>query len=167
MAFMIPLIASAGTAVAAAGTAGTLMTAVSVGSTLMGLAGAMQQGRAMKDAAKAEQAQLDYSAGQAEASAQREAIEERRKADLLVSRGIAVGAASGAGTSGISGILQDITGRGEEAAGAAMYEGAEKAKEMRYRGAVGVTEARQKARATTMSAVGQAAGSIYSRFSPT
>ncbi len=160
MAFMaaLPALMSAG---------GALSTAVSVGSTLLGLAGSMAQGRAMKDAAKAEQAQLDYSAGQAEASAQREAIEERRKADLLVSRGIAVGAASGAGTSGISGILQDIAGRGEEAAGAAMYEGTEKAKEMRYRGAVGVTEASQKARSTTLSAVGQAAGSIYSRFSPT
>lgn len=160
MAFMaaIPALMSA------AGAGGTLATAVSVGSTLLGLAGSMAQGRAAKDAAKAEQAQLDYSAKQAEASSQRDAIAERRKADLLISRGIAVGAASGAGTSGISGILQGIAGRGEEAAGAALYEGAEKAKEIRYRGAVGVDTARKQARATTLSAVGNAAGSIYSRF---
>ena len=174
MAFMIPLMAAAGgtaaagTAVAgtaaAAGTAFTAANMVGAATTLMGLGGAMMQGRAAKDAAKAEQAQLDYSAGQAEASSQREAIEERRKADLLISRGIAVGAASGAGMSGISGILEGIAGRGEEAAGAASYEGTEKAKEMRYRGAVGVTSARQSARATTLSAVGNAGGSLYSRF---
>lgn len=178
MAFMIPMMvgsaATAATATAAATAAttgligaGGAVTAgglVSAASTLMGLGGAMMQGRAAKDAAKAEQAQLDYAAGQAEASSQREAIEERRKADLLISRGIAVGAASGAGMSGISGILEGIAGRGEEAAGAARYEGTEKAKEMRYRGAVGVSTARQQARATTMAAVGKAGGSIYERF---
>lgn len=118
----------------------------------------------MRSASKAEKAQLDFAAGQAEAASQREANEERRRASLLISRGLAVGAASGAGLSGMSGIFEDIAGRGEEAAGAARYEGVEKAKEMRYRGAVGTTSARQQARATTMSAVGKAGGSLYDRF---
>lgn len=184
MAFMVPfLVGAAGTAATAAtataaATAATAATAGVIGAggaitagglmsaamTTLGLAGSLSQAKAMKSAAKAEQVQLDYAAGQAEASSQREAIEERRRADLLISRGIAVGAASGAGMSGISGILEGIAGRGEESAGAARYEGVEKAKEMRYRGSAGVTSASQQARATTMSAIGKAGGSIYERF---
>ena len=156
---------AAGTAAAAAATTAAATTgAITAATTLLGLAGSLSQAKAMKSASKAEQVQLDFAAGQAEASSQREAIEERRRADLLISRGLAVGAASGAGVSGISGILEGIAGRGEEAAGAARYEGVEKANEMRYRGAVGVSTAKSQASATTMSAVGKAGGSIYERF---
>jgi len=117
---------------------------------------------AANTAAKANQAQLDAQAGQAEAASQHRAEQERRKADLMISRGLAVGAASGAGTSGISGMLEGIAAQGETAAGGTLYEGTERAKGLRYQGAVGVSNAKQQGTASILGAV----GSSLMKFAP-
>lgn len=154
MSFLAPLIPT------------TLGGLAAAGATVLSLGGAASSGRAEKDAAKAQQQQLNYNAGQAEASSQHAAEAARRKSELMLSRGIAVGAASGAGTGGIERILQGITEEGEIAASGTLYEGAEKAKSLRYQGEVGVANAKAKANATMLSAVGGAVGTAFARFDP-
>lgn len=156
MAFMAPIM---GALSAAGGTMGTLGTVLSLGGAAVSAISGMR-------AAKAEQAQLDIKAGQEEAAAQRRAVAARDKSAIMMSRALAVGAASGAGTSGIEGLMMDLAGRGEEAAGAEIYEGKEKANSLRYAGKVGVSQARSGAFATMLGAAGQAATSIAGRFAP-
>jgi len=131
-------------------------------STILSVGGAVMQANAANKAAKANQAQLNAQAGQAEAASQHRAEQERRKADLMISRGLAVGAASGAGTSGISGMLEGIAGQGETAASGTLYEGTERAKGLRYQGAVGVSNAKQQGTASILGAV----GSSLMKFAP-
>jgi hypothetical protein len=142
------------------------MTGMQIAGTALSLAGGLAQSSAMKSAAKANQAQLNYAAGQTEAAGQHKAEQDRRKAELMLSRAMAVGAASGAGTSGMEGILAGIAGEGEKQAQATMYESTERAKGLRYQGAVGVAEAKQKAKATLLGAFGSAAMSIAGRYAP-
>lgn len=174
MSFLTPfLVGSTATATTAA-TAGlfgaegavTLGGALSGASTILGLGGSIASAKAQTAAAKANQKQLEYNAGQEQAVAQREAEARRHKADLMISRAIAVGAASGAGTSGIEGIVRGIAEEGEEAAGYAMYEGGEKAAGMRYQGAVGVANAKKSARATILGGIANTGMSLAGRFAP-
>ena len=89
---------------------------------------------------------------------------------------MAVGAASGAGTSGIEGLMADLSGRGEEAAQGEIYQGSEKAGSLRYQGRVGVSQAKSQAMSTLLGAAGKAmsagsggggtVGSLFSRFAP-
>lgn len=137
------------------------MTAIAAG---LNIYGAKMQADAGNEAAKAEQAQLNAAALSAEGQSQYEAEAQRRKAELMISRALAVGASSGAGTSGLDSLLRDIGAEGETAAGYALYGGSEKAAGMRYRGEVGVAEAKAKGRATLMSAIGQSAMSLYAAY---
>ena len=163
---------------------------LSVGGTIMQLVGAHDQADKMRAAAAqnaenariaaaANQQQLDYAAGQEEAAAQHAAEKERRKAALMLSRAQAVAAASGAGPLDES-LMRGIIGEGEREVGYRMYEGAERAKGLRYRGQIGAYEADAKGRqgiaeanaaadATIMGAWGKAAiGGLggMSRLSP-
>lgn len=133
-------------------------------STAMSLYGAKKQADAGNAAAAAEKQQLDTEAMSAEAQSQYDAEAKRRKAELMLSRALAVGAASGAGTTGLDSLLRDIGAEGETAAGYALYGGTEKAKGLRYRGDVGVYEAKAKGKATIMSAVAGAATSLYGAY---
>lgn len=162
---LLALLPAMGGAAGAAG-ATSAMTALQVASAGLSLVGAIQQARAGTAAAKAQQVQLNYQAGQETASAIQEANARRRKADLMISRGLAVAAASGAGTSGLEGILSGIAEEGERSAGAAMYSGIERAKGLRYQGAVGVAEAKTQAKSTILGGVAKAAMSMYDLFSP-
>ena len=137
------------------------MTAIAAG---LNIYGAQQQAAAGNEAAKVEQAQLNAAALSAEGQSQYEAEAQRRKAELMISRALAVGASSGAGTSGLDYLLRDIGAEGETAAGYALYGGTEKAKGLRYRGEVGVAEAKAKGRATLMSAIGQSAMSLAAAY---
>lgn len=125
--------AAAGTAVAAgaagaagASTIGTIANIAMVAGTLAGAAGAVQQG-------KAAQANAEYTAGQLEASgkaerakAQREAINERRKKDHVMSRARAVSAASGGGLD--LELLGDLEEEGTYRSLVALWDGEERAK---------------------------------------
>lgn len=119
----------------------------------------------------AEQARLNASALSVEAQSQREAEAHRRKADLMLSRALAVGAASGAGTTGLDSLLRDLGAEGETAAGYSLYEGKDKAaglryqgEGLRYRGEVGVATAKAQGKASMMSAVGSSALSIGAKY---
>ena len=168
----------------------TVGNALSVGGTIMQLAGAHNQADAMRAsaaqnaenmraAAAANKAQTDYAAGQEEAASQHEAEKERRKSMLMLSRAQAIAAASGAGPVQEN-LISGIVGEGETAAQHRLYAGTEKAKGLRYRGDIGAYEANAKGRqgiadanaaanATIMGAWGKAGVSAVgglSRLSP-
>lgn len=150
MSFMAPLIAAAGPYLTAASAATSVL-------------GAMASASAQKASAAAEKQQLDYAAGQAEASGQHAAEQQRRKTNLLISRGMAVAAASGAGTTGIEGILSGIAGEGERGAQSTLFETTEQAKGYRYKGDVGAAAAKARANATILGGVANA-GMGLARF---
>lgn len=114
----------------AAGGIGTILSFIGN----MGSAGAARSsGTAAKNIADFEASQLDQNAGQATAAAQRAALDERRRTALLVSRGIAVAAAGGSATNdpGVAQILTQIAGEGEYRSGVAIYQGEEKARQLK------------------------------------
>jgi len=131
-----------------AGTAVTLGDAALAASTLIGAAGAIQQGQAQKAYGQAQyntavQAQkmaenraqaMERQAGQERASSQRAAIEDRRQSRLATSRIQAVSAAGGGGA--LDPTITDITGdvmrQGDIAAMTSLYEGGERAKSLEY-----------------------------------
>lgn len=95
---------------------------------------ARQAAERQRIAAQLEAAQYDQGAGQVIAAQQREAMSEKRKAQLLASRGLAVAAASGGGASDptVARLLTDITGEGSYRAALALYAGEDRARQMRY-----------------------------------
>lgn len=139
-------------------------TVLSLASPVMSIMGAKQQADAQEMVAKANQQQLEARAKEETAVSQRQALAERRKTELMMSRAMAVAAASGAGTSGIEGILAGIAKEGEEQVQFRTYEGEEAAKGLRYRGQLGVAEARERARSTLMGGVTSAATSLFGRY---
>lgn len=133
----------------------------------LNIAGAKMSADAGNAAAKAEQAQLNAAALASEATSQHQAEQDRRKADLMLSRALAVGAYSGGGTSGLDSLFRSIAQEGETAAGYSLYEGAEKAKELRYRGTVGVASAKSAGKATLMSAIANSAMMLAGKYGGT
>lgn len=137
---------------------------------------ARQQGEAAQAAANFEAAQLDQAAGQQVAAAQRTALEQRRRAALIVSRGLAVAAASGAGASDptVANLLADVEGEGAYRAGVALYEGEERARQLtlgadakRFEGEIMRQGGRDKQRAYTIAGIGRGvagAGSLYAKY---
>lgn len=105
-------------------------------------------------------AQLEAQAGNDRASAQRAAMEERRKGRFASSRALALAAASGAGADDPSVInaLADLEGEGEYRALTAMYEG-----ETEAQGKEAQAKAnRRGARATKTAGLIKAGGTILS-----
>lgn len=105
---------------------------------------------ARMQAADFEAKMLEERAGQEIAVAQRLALEENRKAELVASRAIAVAAASGGGASDstVVNLVARLKGEGAYRAAAQLYEGESRARLMkigatakRYEGAQGVVEA--------------------------
>lgn len=96
-------------------------------------AAAAEAGRARQQADQYQAAQLEQNAGQAIASSQRQAMEERRRAQLLVSRGIAVAAAGGGGVQDptVTNIIGKIAEEGAYRAAVDLYQGEERARAMR------------------------------------
>lgn len=137
--------------------------ALMAASTAISVGGSVLEGRAQTAAGKAQQqesniegAQLDQQAGQERAAAQRQAIEERRKARFAISRNQAVSAASGAGATDPT-VLQlegDITGEGEYNALTALYEGDDRARYLKSQGAATRFQGRSTAAAGKTSSTG-------------
>lgn len=112
---------------------GTSTAVSSIGSLVEGNAAARAAKRAAKSTKKAgnaEAAQYQQQAGAERATAQRQAIEERRAARLAESRAIAVAAASGGGASdpSVTKIIGDLAADGEYNALSALYTGEESAR---------------------------------------
>lgn len=107
---------------------------VSAGGTILG---ARSEAKALKKEAQ----QLEIQAGTERAISQRSAMEERRQARLVASRGLAVAAASGGGADDptVVNMLANIEGEGEYRALTALYNGEEEA-----RGLEGQAKARRK-----------------------
>ena len=135
-----------------AGQAITLADVAIAASTLAATAGAVQQGQATRAANAAQAQQYEYQArlgeraaevkeqeaGQARASSQREAVDERKQGERIASRVQAVSAASGGGA--LDPTVIDILGRtgaeGEYRALSALYGGEERARGLEYGAAI-------------------------------
>jgi hypothetical protein len=178
MTFLVPMIASVvGASAATAGTLGTIASAASAAFTVLGGITSYQgQRRAAKQAemvGAAHDAQLRQQAQQEEAVGQIKAQEARRKAEILMSRALAVSAASGAGTEGINSLMAGLVEEGEREAGYAKYSAGERAAGLRYRGAIAryegkatAAEYRSAAAGTLLGSFAQAADTLASRFAP-
>lgn len=153
------------------------------------LIGAEAEAQAVKAGAKAEGELAEYrakqfkqQAGQERATAQRAAIEERRKGALARSRATAIAAASGGGVQGtdVENILSNLSAEGEYNAQSALYEGEEQARGLESQAAAELYgsklnksmasyQARVARRSSYVSAAGnvmQAGASFYDKFWP-
>jgi hypothetical protein len=135
--------------------------------TVMSARGEMAAGKAQAQAYEFQARQYQQQALADQASSQRKAIEERRKADLAISRGRAVAAASGAGASDVTvnELMGGIAETGDYNVLSALFEGDEAAagKRMaasaaRYQGAEAKRTAKTKAFSTIMSGASNLAG---------
>lgn len=151
--------------------------------TLMQYAGTMQQAKAADreglnavNMANYRAQQMEQNAGQAQAASQKEAAEERRKAALLASRGLAVAGASGGGVSDptVLGLIADIEGEGAFRSAMQIYQGEDRAREFkqgalsaRAEGDAAYASAKAKSRALKTSAFANAAmnvGGMYMKY---
>lgn len=106
-------------------------TALSVGSSLMAADTAEEQGAARSMALNYEATLLAQNAGSAVAASQREALDIKQKTDLMISRSIAVAAASGGGATGtptVGKIVADVAGLGAYRQAVAIYGGRDRAR---------------------------------------
>jgi hypothetical protein len=143
---------------------------------IMAGAGARSAGKAEQRAAEFQAQQLEQNAGQAVAASQRVAEEERRKAQLVASRALAVAAASGGGASDVSvqNIIAEIQGEGTYRAMTALYEGEERARQLRmgaagkrFEGDIAAKSGRQKQMAYTIGGLGEmgiGGASLYMKY---
>jgi len=196
MAFMAPLmmgaaattagVAGATATVAATtgliGSAGTFsaMAALKTASTVLSIAGGINQAAAQKQAGKDaemrseyEAKQLDQAAGQDRAVSQRKAGELRRRAQVAESRALAVGAAGGGNASGITHLMAGIGVQGEENAQAALYDGEERARGKegqaagaRYSGAQAKEAGKMNASSTIMSTAANLGKGLFDKYAP-
>ena len=113
-----------------------LVPTMAVVGTGVNLVGRFVQAKAQREAGVESRQAADYEAGQLErmageelAAGQREGLEVTRQQELLVSRGRAVAAASGAGASDptVIDVLSDVEREGSYRAGLARYGGAQRA----------------------------------------
>lgn len=120
-------------------TMGTVSQGAGVLGTIMSFMGNMGAGDAAKRAATAqktaadfEAAQLRQNAGQVEAAAQRDSMDQNLRAKLLASRAAAVAAAGGGALTdpSVAKIIADISGRGSYNAATALYQGEEAARKL-------------------------------------
>jgi len=111
--------------------------------TAMSVVGAIKQGNVAKaqgqqvgQAKDYQAAQFDEQAGQAQAVAQRNALEQRRRAKLVASRALAVAAASGGSASDptVAKLIADIDGEGAHRAALELYQGEDQARKLRMAG---------------------------------
>ena len=105
--------------------------AAAIGGSLLDAAGTILGSRAEAKDLKRQASQYNDMAGNTRGTSQREASEQRRRARLAASRGLAVAAASGGGASDptVVNMMADLAGEGEFRALSAMYEGETQARQ--------------------------------------
>jgi hypothetical protein len=149
-------LAAAGSAVAAAApsasTVAALSTAATVGTTLLA-------GQQAKQAGKFEQQQRERAANEERVASQRQAMEDRRKTGLTLSRINALGASSGAGNTNatIVDIMEETAGRGQYLANSTSYGGEQRARGQIDEGAAAVAKGRSAWVGSILEGVGEAA----------
>lgn len=151
--------------------------------TLMQFSGQRQQAKAAEVQGQQAVQSAEYTAVQQEqnatqeiAAAQRQAHEEKRRAKLIASRALAIAGASGGSASDptVVNMLADLEGEGAYRASVAIYEGEERARQMRqgaatsrYEGQIGMQDAQSRSRAYKTMATGSlisGASSLYSKY---
>jgi hypothetical protein len=129
----------------------------------------VQQGKAANRAAQFEAGQMEHNAKEARAASQRDAMEQRRRAEVAQSRALAVAAASGAGALDptVIDLIGDIEAEGDLNARTALYAGEERGKGMeaqagarRYEGAQARKAANMKSASTILSSASSFAGAF-------
>ena len=151
--------------------------------TILGVAGkarsakaARKQGRQLLALRNEQAVDIERQAVEVKAIAQRQAIDEQEKAELLISRAQAVAAASGGSATDqtVLDVMSDIEGEGAYRAAMAMYQGEREAETLRQEakytragGEISRQESNARARAYEMEAVGtiaQGATTFYDRY---
>jgi len=94
---------------------------------------AAEQGQRARELGEFEAQQIEANALTERAAAQRTAMEEERQSNLATSRALVVAAASGGGASDptVQKIIADVAGIGAYRKSVALYEGEERARQMR------------------------------------
>lgn len=135
--------------------------ALSAGGTILGANSQAAEMRSQAD-------QLDAQAGTTRASSQRQAIEEKRQADLLKSKGLALAAAGGgADDPSVVNALANISGEGSYRAAAALYDGETQAQGYEAQAAADRRGAKSVKSAGAIKAVGtilNAGSSLYGKY---
>lgn len=132
------------------------VTAALVAGTAITAGGTLMQGQAAKEAAAFESAQMERNAQIEAAASQRQAIEDRRQAELQMSRARAVAAASG-GTAtdiGVTEIMSRIDREGEFNALTSLYSGKESAIGLQQQAAGARFQGKAASKASKIQAVG-------------
>lgn len=134
--------------------AATVATYASIATAAIGAYSAYAQGEAAKNAADFEAKQMERNASEARAVAQREAVEQRRRATLAQSRALAVASASGAGAldNTLVDLIGDIGAEGELNSRSALYSGESRASGMETSASARRFEGSQTQRAGQMKA---------------
>jgi len=167
MAFLAAVPAWVGTAMAVAGAVSSIAGGFSAANA------AKTAAQRQKTEAEFEAEQMTQAAGQAIATSQRDAIEQRRQARLLQSRAIAISGASGASVTDptVLNLIGDIAGQGSYRAAVALYQGEDKARQLnmgaaakRYEGEVALETGRNKARAYQIQGITGALSSASTMF---
>jgi hypothetical protein len=159
----LPLIATAVSAVA------------TIGSTIVGFAGAQQQAAAAKNDAAYKAKQMTMQAQESRAASQREALETTRRSQLAQSQLQARAAASGAGATDetVIGLGEAIAGRGEYERLMQMYKGENQARGYEDAGAAAIATGNAEAKGaklkgfgTILSGVGSLASTAGDYYNP-
>lgn len=150
----------------------TLALAASVGGSVLSGLGQIQAGRAANANAKFQAAQLEQQAGQERASAQREAIAQRRQATIAQSNAQAAAASSGGGATDptVLNITGNLAKEGEYNALSALFEGEERARGLGLQATTARMEGKQAKRQGMIGGISTiigGAGSAMSKYSPT
>lgn len=158
------------------GWAAAIPAAISIVGHISSANAAASAGAAQQQAAEYQAAQLRINAGQAVASSQRAAEEQRRQGELVQSRAIALAASGGGGISdpGIANLLARNAGETAYASSVALYEGEDKARTMleqakaaTYSGASAAKSGLDRQKAGMIGAFGdlvKGGGSLYTAF---
>jgi hypothetical protein len=129
---------------------------------------AYRGGKAARNEADSQAADMKVAAGQEQAYAQRRAIEQRRQARLVKSRALALAAAGGAADDpSVTRVLGDIAGAGEYDAMVELFEGDVAARNLRSQARATKAAGKEAYRAGRLGAVATSIsgfGSMYEKY---
>lgn len=139
------------------------------GGTILQAGNQIQQGREMDAQSSAMRRALIAKGKEEEAAAQREALASKKKTDLVLSRGKAVAAASGAGAKDptVMDVLDDVAAQGELDMLNKLYEGKMAMSDRRQQGYMARIQGKNARRAGYINAAGtimSGASTLYSNY---
>jgi hypothetical protein len=142
----------------------TLATIATIGSAVVGAGGSLIAGQNAKQAGDWEAAQLKRKAAEETAAGQRGALEKRADADKVMSRQVALAAASGAGTATptVLDLVEEAAGRGEFFAQGEMYGAKSRAAGMKDQAKAAKMKGQMAESASYLSAFGDLLGGVGS-----